>query len=805
MADSPASLDVPAGELATALKALASQARVDLVYQLDQVKDIHTEGVKGKYSPQEAVSVLLKGTSLRVYATQSGAMVITTPRARTGSQDSSGTRNLSSTRSQLSLAQVDQETQSVANETPRAEKRNYEAANDQPARLEEIVVTAQKREQRLQDVPISISVLTGDNLDKSSFTGVTDALSLVPGVSASTTAQGGGTLLAVRGVIAGGPAFAGSSPIGYYVDSVPFSLMGFAIAPDFNAFDLQRIEVLRGPQGTLYGASSENGLVRVLTNDPDLNHFELKGRATGSYTGDGGSGNYRADTAINVPLIEGKLAARAVVGYESLSGWIHNQVEDHTNGADLLNVRLKIAAQLTDALSIGLSAWSTHNRYGAPSVADSNNLFEGPLSQETRVVTDAFGAKIGYTFDAFSVTSTTSYLRYYDDGLTDQSPTGFQSDLITNYRSSVTSEELLLTSNPGTEWRWSFGAFYRNDVEHDYEEFTVDPFEPPFSVTLGSSSTAIYGDVGHHFLGGKFEWAIGARYFHDYVQNRDDVEVPGVPLYRGAGTFVHTSPRATLSWYPAETTTLYATYSQGFRSGFPQFGSTFHVDPNIPPARPDKLDNYEIGAKGDLLDRKISYDAAVYYLKWRDIIGEFEVPFFPGSPQGTTAQINGTSASGVGFDLAITARPLEGLDIGVTGNWNNLSYDTDVPALNQTLFMKGDRLNYSPEYTVGAFSHYHFPIGGTGYSGTFAASANYIAKQYIHNSFGSVFINYGTSQTSVRTSFALASPHGWTATAFVDNLTNNHPDIPNIFSTLTTYDPRVRPRTIGLQIDYHLE
>ena len=103
--------------------------------------------------------------------------------------------------------------------------------------------------------------------------------------------------------------------VGYYLDSVPFSLVKSAIAPDFDAYDLQRVEVLRGPQGTLYGANSENGLVRVLTNDADLNNYEFKARSSVSST-DGGGGNYRGDMAVNVPLVDGKLAARLVLGYQ---------------------------------------------------------------------------------------------------------------------------------------------------------------------------------------------------------------------------------------------------------------------------------------------------------------------------------------------------------------------------------------------------------------------------------------------------------------------------------------------------------
>lgn len=123
--------------------------------------------------------------------------------------------------------------------------------------LDEIVVTAQKREQRIQDVPISLSVMGGADLDKSSIQSVSDALGMVPGVAVNVTGQGGETKLTIRGVTAAGSLFAGPSPIGYYLDSVPFGLVRSAVQPDANSYDLNRIEVLRGPQGTLWRQRSE--------------------------------------------------------------------------------------------------------------------------------------------------------------------------------------------------------------------------------------------------------------------------------------------------------------------------------------------------------------------------------------------------------------------------------------------------------------------------------------------------------------------------------------------------------------------
>src|SRR5262249_32846561 len=153
----------------------------------------------------------------------------------------------------------------------------------------------------------------------------------------------GTTLMAVRGVSAAGSILKGSSPIGYYLDSVPFGFVREAFLPDVGAYDLERVEVLRGPQGTLYGASAEAGGVRGLTHEADVQKFDFKARGSVSTTDGGGTG-FRGDAAINVPVVEGKLAVRAVAGYEDVAGWIDRPSKKDANYGDIQTYRLKVNA-----------------------------------------------------------------------------------------------------------------------------------------------------------------------------------------------------------------------------------------------------------------------------------------------------------------------------------------------------------------------------------------------------------------------------------------------------------------------------
>jgi outer membrane receptor protein involved in Fe transport len=668
--------------------------------------------------------------------------------------------------------------------------------------LQEVIVTAQKRTERLQDVPISISVMSGTDIDQSSFMSVTDALSQIPGVVAMPQAQSGGTQITIRGVGASGPIANGSSPIGYYLDSVPFGLVQSAVAPDENAYDLQRIEVLRGPQGTLYGAGGENGVVRVLTNDADLNQFEFKARSTLSTT-DGGGENYRGDMAVNVPIIEGKLAIRAVVGYEDVSGWIDSPNAKHINDGELRTYRLKINAQPTDELSIGMSVWSSHDNYGAPSTATDNEHIPAILPQPLYTDYDAYGLKVGYEFPHFTVSSMTSYLGYINGGYLDFTPIGIPANLFTGIDSKVFSQEFILSSLRDSAWRWTAGAIYRDARDQFYQTLGIY-FAAPIDYTETSKSSAIFGQFGRRFFNDQLEWTLGLRYFHDESSNKENIQdegLTGVPLYHGAATYNAPTPRAVLTWYPSSDLTAYVSYSQGFRSGFPQNANTVQSAPYWPTLKPDKLYNYEIGAKADLLDKRISIDTALYYIDWRDVQQTLQVPI--GNGVFGAAPVNGQAASGVGVDLAVTTRPLEGLEVGINFGWNNLSLDSAIYAGNILLFSKGDRLNFSPEYTAGGFANYGFPLGG-GFKGRFSASANYISKQTTHDPSAPAptVIETGDTLLIARTSFSIISPYRWTATLFVDNVNNDHAGMPS-GDAVPSWDTQVRPRTMGVQLDYH--
>ncbi|GAM97369.1 hypothetical protein U91I_00995 [alpha proteobacterium U9-1i] len=755
-------VSVQSQDLGNALNQLARQTNVQIVFRPELVRGKQAATLSGNLTPQQALDRMLTGTDLTYRTTGPNAYVILA-QATTGPQPQSG------------------------------------ADTSAPQAEEEIVVTAQKREERLQDVPMSVAVLGGQYLDQSTTQGITEELMRVPGVAAFNHTQAGGTVVTVRGVAAAGPVFAGSSPVSYYLDSVPFGLVQTAIAPDANAYDLERVEVLRGPQGTIYGANAESGVVRVLTHAADLTSFDLKGRVSTSGT-EGGDESYRADVAINVPLIQDRLAARAVLGYQDLGGWVDYINHPNANDAQIRNGRLRLDAQPTSDLTLSGSAWASRSDFGGKAASSDDGIRHTSGDESYSIDFDVYSFRVGYDFHNFTLTSASSYIDYSSSGDTDVTALfGVASTLNDNFNANVFSQEVYLNSEGDGPWRWTVGAMYRDGEDINLQR--VPEFGLVFDWTNTSKSYAAFGELTRLLLDDTLELTVGGRYFHDDVESREDHAVAPVnpPNYYDAQDSFHAfTPRLVLAWHPVPNTTIYGSYSEGFRSGSPQSYPTTGGVPGFPSADPDKLHNYELGAKGDL--GWISFDTSVYYIQWDDVQQQVSV-LFNGAP--VSAIINAQSASGLGVDAGVTFHPTHNLNFGGTVSWNGLTVDEDVPFSGGILFRSGERLNFSPEYTASAFADYSWALGG-GFNARLSSSASYTSGQDFRSIVGgATVIGAGDKIFIGRASLSIEAPTAWNLNLFVDNITNEDGGVirnPFFGPDATT---RVRPRTFGIQVDYH--
>lgn len=685
--------------------------------------------------------------------------------------------------------------------------------------VEEIVVTAQRREERLVDAPLSVAVVDGEQLDSSNGQGLAEALSRVPGVVNAVGLSGGSNRL---GASAGAVIIRGVAPVAsvgggttaYYLDSVPWGFVNSAATPDANAYDMERLEVLRGPQGTLFGASALNGVVRVLTRKPNLDEFEFKARTSISGT-HGGSENYHADAAMNVPIVEGKLAARAVVGFQDLSGWLDNVNEKDANDTQVDNYRLRIAAEPTDHLTLGLQAWISRTDVGAPSNSPNGKTRPSSIDERAALDFNLYGFNVGYDFDAFTFTSATSYIDFENVGRFDYRPlTG--ADYFQNavFASEVFAQEFALSSTGNGDWRWSLGAIYRDVEDKNLLLRTVaatGAFAPGYlAPTIDrrtSESYAVFGELTRLFLDRQFELTVGLRQFHDEtefteVSNRTVASgVPAEGLVHSTGEFDHLTPRLVAAWHPSPNATLYASYGEGFRSGLSQ--SAAAATRGYAPAEPDELRNFEVGYKASAWGGRLNIETAAYYVDWQNVLQNLQVVLSTTPLIIGPAVVNAGSVSGLGFEAGASVDVVDGLTFSGSVSWNDLEFDDDVFDGAAIIYAKGARLQYSPEYTLAAAVDYEFLLGD-GFDGHVSISANYVPEQ--SSVAGPTYRSIVEEAMIARASFTLSASDHWAAALFVENLTDEEAIAHDPFNSLITppgaWDNYQRPRTIGLQVEY---
>jgi iron complex outermembrane recepter protein len=802
---SSVAFDLPAQSLVNSLRAVGKLTDTNILINQNLIGNRHVPALKAQLTVGEALGQLLQGTGLVPRFVDDKTVVL----AAEGDIEATGrvtSLNFpAGGQEEFRVAQADTSTGSAtaSDSNGGADPENFPETSDM--KLEEVVVTAQRREERLREVPIAISVLGGADLERSTYAGVTEALAMVPGVSAmAQQVQTGGTLLAIRGVSAPGAFFNGPSTAAYYVDSVPFGMIKNAVVPDPNIYDLQQIEVLRGPQGTLYGANALNGVVRVLTHEPDVADFEFKGRGLVSTTEDGGT-NYGGDLTVNVPIISGKLAARATVGERRDSGWIRSPLDDDINSGATGNYRLKVKWLPTDNLAVDLSAWHSQSLHDAAGMADDAGATNEVLPQRMRSQFNAYGAKLAYELPALSITSTTSYVTYGNNTLLGLTPSALPWNSNTNLASRVIAEELALTSKLESPWRWSAGMMYRDAKDNLYQDFNfLLPLPPTTALNADyedtSKSWAAFGELGRRFFDDKLQWTLGLRYFQDDGSMQPKRPVPGknLNLNRLEASASATTPRAVLTWLPNEDFTAYASYSEGFRSGElqgPDIGATIA---DFPASEPDKLANYELGVKGQLWSRLVAYEAAVFHMQWSDIQqtiavfqpdGDFFIPVF----------LNAGDASGSGIEFTFQTRSLAGFSLGANFSWNDLEFDDDVPSGGSLIFRAGERPHFSPEYTAALSAQYSFALGANGLKGTLSASGNYLSPM---NGMWVPTLE-GDSLLLMHGSFTIDFADHWSAALFVDNA-GNYDGTQQPFPGIPQYNPRLRPRTYGLRFNYYL-
>lgn len=628
-----------------------------------------------------------------------------------------------------------------------------EASSDE----RDIVVTAQKREERLIDVPQSVSVVSGEALENIQATNFSDYLKLVPGLQLNQATPGFGRLV-LRGVNTGGVA----STVAVYQDETTFGsssglVNGAILAGDFDTFDIERIEVLRGPQGTIYGSSSMGGVLKYVTNKPDTSAFEVRARGSVETT-TGGDESYLGSAVVNLPLGE-TLALRASGFYRDFGGFIDSigtggaDIESDINSSKSYGGRASVLFKPSETFSIQLAAYLQNLETDASNSVDSDpstgRTLYGRLSQSQfvpeftdvryRVYSGVVDADLGFA-NLVSATSYSTLSQSFRGDLTTQfgalieavfgTPNDFFQGQLTRVKRFT--QEVRLQSPESDRFEWLIGVYYTRErglIDQDFNAVEPGTLTPIAGLPLLGVATinsryrelAGFANATIHF-GDRFNLSFGGRYSgnkQSAVQVSDGVLAGGpnaLPKARSSEdvfTF-SVAPQFEVS----DNVTIYARVAKGFRPGGPNVLAP-GAPPEIATYGSDSLISYELGLKAETVDRTFSIDITAFHIDWKDIqvfgqVNDFGVNF------------NGGKAKSDGVEFTTTLRPAQGLSFSLNGAWTNAKLKDDTPPLVGGL--SGDRLPYTPEFSIGANADYEWELGGdtTAYVG---ASVRSLSKQ----------------------------------------------------------------------------
>jgi len=652
------------------------------------------------------------------------------------------------------------------------QQQQQRAAEERSTRVTaEIIVTAQKREATLQEVPFSVAALTDEQIRNTGSTNIVELARNVSGL-AITDLGPGQSQVAIRGISAGQvvrdqPGV--KEQVGIYLDESPISVALFT--PDLDLFDLQRVEVLRGPQGTLFGAGSLAGTVRYITAQPQIDLLE--GAAELSLN-DGTDSEFGGSIKGMVNLPVGNSAALRIVGYyNELAGFIDgfipgNGVDDDVNGGKKTGGRVSMLFRPTENLSItprviyqkldteGFPRIDIYNILGNPFTTTEPPIDPGERGQVVQLeegLEDDFrlaDLRIDYVFgndltltaissytdrevvvtrDATSLTGSVTWDLGFPEAVRLTSPLIDTTDL------KAFSQEIRLASGEEGRFTWLVGAFYQ-DVDRDYGQRLptpgwdaatgIDntqlnaPADMPFfsDLTYDFQQIAVFGEGTYRF-NDQWRLTVGARYY-DFEEDRVlifggafSVPTPATP---GSTSSDGVSPRLILEYAPVENITFNAQVARGFRLG----GIN---DPlNAPLCSPEDLAtfggrptwddetvwNYEIGAKTLWADGRVTFNAAVFYSDIKDLQANLDA--------GTCSSrvvFNVPDASSRGIEVELFAQPNERWDFGFSATWLEAELDSSVIPVGGTEpiqgLRKGNRLPTSPELQAAASVTYMWP------------------------------------------------------------------------------------------------
>ncbi|MGO1671840.1 MAG: TonB-dependent receptor [Sphingobacterium sp.] len=573
--------------------------------------------------------------------------------------------------------------------------------------LSEVIITAEKKETKLQKTPIAVSAISSKELEQRKMTEMTDLVMNVPNLITMTGGSPSLNIMSIRGIL----TFSADPAIGVYIDGVPM-FDGYAASMQLQ--DINRVEVLRGPQSTLYGRNALGGVVNILTKEP--------GNITKGFA-EVGMGNYNTQeyrAGISTPLIKNKLFASVNGFYTGRKGLYTNEYDgkDYDNYKNYGgNFYLKYLA--TDRLSLILnSKLEKNDLHGTfPYAVNVDYAFEKPYTvnqngknvENRTLSTTSLQAK--YQLDKWEISSLTgfNYLNdTYDDYDQDFSAYDFLSYIVPDRPQKTWTQEFKFVSRNLGRWDITGGLFgfvenRKSNSQYYYGPDAVSTYpDAPYLYSsisnLNGKGFAAYAHVTYA-LTERLKLTGGLRYDYDEkkLNIHDEYEKEPNPVQVFPERIVNTSanavsPKLNLSYLATDDITLYANYAKGFRpGGVNQYGSSTSTRLTY---KPEYTDNYEIGVKTEWLNRRLRANFTGFYTHWKDQQQTIM------APEMYIDNIGVMSSKGI--ELEVTALPFKNIEVHynlgvVTTKYDKLILLGDDGMTN--VDYKGNKQIFTPDFS----------------------------------------------------------------------------------------------------------
>ncbi|WGL18454.1 TonB-dependent receptor [Microbulbifer bruguierae] len=703
--------------------------------------------------------------------------------------------------------------------------------------LEEVTVTAQKREQSMQDVSVAVSAFSGDAIDKMGFEEGLDITQQVPNMNFfAIFGEASSPSVSLRGISLVNFSDSWESPVSIYVDDV---YRGNPAGSAIQLFDLERVEVLRGPQGTLYGRNTTGGLVHYVSRKPT---DEFAASASASY----GSYSERIlEGTVSGPLSE-HIRGRVAIKSTNNDGWQTNTVTgDKLNDTDSFGYRTQLEFDLSDSGSLLLNVHGSeadqqsvgfaHMGYLEEAVEGANKCSvaaihngactsasfgltgiqatDGKYGPEyvasgaadglaTKIDTFGSSATLSWDFDSFSLTSITAYEELdkflQDDG--DGTAIVWFDEQYAVDAEQYTQEVRLNGSSETTNWVTGF-YYYKDDRGLVTEApTTADGLWHREIVTLDSASWALFGQLEYD-LSSTLTLVSGLRYTEE---ERDFTQDAGPSFYEDAvDTSKDLSDNATtgrigLDWRPAPDTLAYASYSTGFKSGGFS-GSYNRNDLATDPVGAENIDNFELGLKTTIADVYRLNAAAFHYT-----VEDYQAQVFISVAEGSVIT-NAGDVTGTGAEVELTAPITDNFEVIAGAGWLDTEFDSEqiFQVAEDAYTLDGNELPSAPGFTYNLMARYYIGLGGNGelvFQGDYAWQDDHYLQ--IENDPYSKQTAYGLANAKV----SWHSPNDtYSVEAFARNLTDEeYFTYQNTLGADWGYGVWGQPRTAGLRVNWKM-